>query len=141
MDALAQLHTQIRACRLCLEAGYTIAPGPVFSGPGSDRGARVMLIGQAPGVTEAQVKRPFNAGSGRRLFTWLQQAGWQEYDFRASAYMTAVTKCYPGRSHTGERQPAQPLTAATRERHTFPSSDFGKFGPPYSGPRGCRKGT
>jgi uracil-DNA glycosylase len=61
-----------------------------------------MLIGQAPGPTEAQVKRPFNAGSGRRLFTWLQQAGWQEDDFRQSAYMSAVTKCYPGRSNTGK---------------------------------------
>lgn len=99
MDALAQLHTQIRACRLCLEAGHTIAPGPVFSGR---TGARVMLIGQAPGPTEAQVKRPFNAGSGRRLFTWLQQAGWQEDNFRNSAYMSAVTKCYPGRSNTGK---------------------------------------
>lgn len=61
-----------------------------------------MLIGQAPGITEAQVKRPFNAGSGRRLFQWLGQAGWDEADFRARAYMTAITKCYPGRSSNGK---------------------------------------
>lgn len=96
---LATLHTEIRACRRCLEAGHRIAPGPVFSS-GAER--RVMLIGQAPGVTEAVVKRPFNAGSGRRLFQWLGQAGWQEEAFRARHYMTAVTKCYPGKDPKGK---------------------------------------
>ncbi len=61
-----------------------------------------MLIGQAPGPTEAIVKRPFNAGSGKRLFKWLADAGWDEAEFRASAYMTAITKCYPGRSDNGK---------------------------------------
>ena len=93
------LHAELRACRRCLEEGYWIAPGPVFSGGPA---ARVMLIGQAPGITEGQVKRPFNAGSGRRLFQWLGDAGWDEADFRARHYMTAVTKCYPGRSDSGK---------------------------------------
>lgn len=92
-------HTELRACRRCLEEGYWIVPGPVFSG-GPE--ARVMLIGQAPGVTEGQVKRPFNAGSGKRLFQWLGEAGWDEDEFRANAYMTAVTKCYPGPSGNGK---------------------------------------
>ena len=61
-----------------------------------------MLIGQAPGITEGQVKRPFNAGSGRRLFQWLGEAGWDEADFRARAYMTAITKCYPSPSGNGK---------------------------------------
>jgi uracil-DNA glycosylase len=97
--SIPALQAEIRSCRHCLEEGYWIAPGPVLSG-GS--GARVMLIGQAPGVSEAQVKRPFNAGSGRRLFQWLGEAGWDEADFRARAYMTAVTKCYPGPSGNGK---------------------------------------
>lgn len=96
---LALLQAEIRTCRRCLEEGYWIAPGPVLSG---GPGARVMLIGQAPGITEAQVKRPFNAGSGRSLFKWLGEAGWDEAEFRARAYMTAVTKCYPGRSGNGK---------------------------------------
>lgn len=96
---LLQLHAEIRTCRRCLDAGYDIAPGAVFSG--NDQ-ARVMLIGQAPGVTEATVKRPFNAGSGRRLFQWLAAAGWEEEEFRRRHYMTAVTKCYPGKSPNGK---------------------------------------
>jgi uracil-DNA glycosylase len=97
--SLESFQAEIRSCRRCLEEGYWIAPGPVLSG---GPGARVMLIGQAPGVTEAQVKRPFNAGSGRRLFQWLGEAGWDEAEFRARAYMTAVTKCYPGPSGNGK---------------------------------------
>ncbi len=96
---LSTLQAEIRTCRRCLEEGYWIAPGPVLSG---GPGARVMLLGQAPGPTEAVVKRPFNAGSGRRLFQWLGQAGWDEAEFRATAYMTAITKCYPGRSGNGK---------------------------------------
>ncbi|MCA9939335.1 MAG: uracil-DNA glycosylase family protein [Anaerolineales bacterium] len=96
---LQQLHEEMRACRRCLEAGHDIVPGAVFQGR---LGARVMLIGQAPGVTEVEAKRPFNAGSGRRLFQWLGAAGWEEDTFRQTQYMTAVTKCYPGKSGNGK---------------------------------------
>ena len=96
----------MRACRKCLDAGYEITPGAVFSGPAP---ASLMLVGQAPGVTEAEAKRPFNASSGRRLFQWLAKAGFQEDEFRASYYMTAVTKCYPGKhpKGKGDRKPTR----------------------------------
>jgi uracil-DNA glycosylase family 4 len=100
------LQADMRACSHCLEAGYRIAPGAVFSGPAP---APLMLVGQAPGITEAQVKRPFNASSGRRLFQWLAEAGLEENDFRTRYYMTAVTKCYPGRhpNGKGDRKPSR----------------------------------
>lgn len=98
-EQLAALHEELRRCRRCIEEGYWIQEGPVFSG---GAGAQVMLIGQAPGITEGNVKRPFNAGSGKRLFQWLGAAGWDEDEFRANAYMTAVTKCYPGPSPSGK---------------------------------------
>jgi uracil-DNA glycosylase len=113
MNSIEQLHEEMRACRRCLEAGYTIAPGPVFRGRVD---SRVMLIGQAPGVTEATVKRPFNAGSGRRLFQWLTAAGWDETLFRETHYMTAVTKCYPGKNSNGrgDRVPSKAEQALCR---------------------------
>ncbi|MBP7692290.1 MAG: uracil-DNA glycosylase family protein [Anaerolineales bacterium] len=95
---LAHLHAQIRACQKCRAAGYWIAPGAVVSGTAT---AQIMTIGQAPGITEAEVKRPFNAGSGRRLFQWLGEAGFEEAAFRSQQYMTAVTKCFPGKHKTG----------------------------------------
>lgn len=104
----------MRACRLCYEAGHAIVPGAIFSG---NTEARVMLIGQAPGVTEVEAKRPFNASSGKRLFQWLGQTGWDEADFRDTQYITAVTKCYPGKdtkSGRGDRVPSKAEQALCR---------------------------
>jgi uracil-DNA glycosylase len=98
MSQIESLQKEMRGCRRCLQAGFQIVPGAVFSGVSS---AQVMIIGQAPGITEAQVKRPFNAGSGRRLFEWLGEAGWGEKEFRSAQYMTAVTKCFPGKNESG----------------------------------------
>lgn len=95
---LVQLQQKILACRQCADAGHWIVTGPVVHGYYT---AQVMTIGQAPGPTEAVVKRPFNAGSGKRLFDWLGQAGFDETEFRATQYMTAVTKCYPGKGKGG----------------------------------------
>ena len=68
-----------------------------------------MTIGQAPGITEVEAGRPFNAGSGQRLFKWLTDAGIEEHWFRSTQYMTAVTKCYPGRAKggSGDRVPSR----------------------------------
>jgi uracil-DNA glycosylase len=110
---LAELQGQMRACRLCAAAGHAIVPGAVMSGTAS---ADIMTIGQAPGITEVSARRPFNAGSGRRLFAWLAGAGWQEAEFRARHYMTSVTKCYPGRQpgSKGDRVPGRDEQALCR---------------------------
>lgn len=88
----------MRACRRCHDAGHAIAIGPVVHGVAT---ARVMTIGQAPGPTEIVAKRPFNAGSGKRLFEWLGKAGFDEAEFRTTQYMAAVTRCYPGKGKNG----------------------------------------
>ena len=113
MKQLSTVQSEMKACRLCYDAGYDIVPGAVFRGTAV---ADLMLIGQAPGVTEVEAKRPFNASSGRRLFQWLGEAGWDEADFRQRHYMTAVTKCYPGK-HTngkGDRVPSRAEQALCR---------------------------
>ena len=104
--ALAQVHQQLRACRICADDGHDVVPQAVFAG---QFGARMMTVGQAPGITEVEAKRPFNAGSGKRLFQWLEQAGIDEEWFRSTQYMTSVTKCYPGRaaSGSGDRVPSR----------------------------------
>ncbi|MGD8397663.1 MAG: uracil-DNA glycosylase family protein [Anaerolineae bacterium] len=107
------LQAEIRACHRCLEAGYEIAPGAVTSGPAP---APLMLVGQAPGVTEAEVKRPFNASSGTRLFQWMAEVGIDEDHFRTNYRMTAVTKCYPGKHSRGkgDRKPSRAEQALCR---------------------------
>lgn len=105
-SALPELGKAMKNCRACQAEGFEIYPPAVFSGIAS---ARFMTIGQAPGITEQEAERPFNAGSGTRLFGWLAQAGIEEDWFRSTQYMTSVTKCYPGRasSGSGDRVPSR----------------------------------
>jgi len=106
ISTLTDLHAQMRACSLCLDAGYDVTLPAVVAGSMS---AKIMTIGQAPGITEVQAGRPFNAGSGQRLFKWLAAAGIEENWFRTTQYMSAVTKCYPGRAKggSGDRVPSR----------------------------------
>lgn len=95
---LQDLHGQMHVCRLCLDAGHDIYPRAIFSG---GMGAKMMTVGQAPGITEKDAGRPFNAGSGTRLFQWLGEAGIDETWFRSTQYMSSVTKCFPGKAKSG----------------------------------------
>jgi uracil-DNA glycosylase family 4 len=106
LQALTDLRARLQDCRLCLQAGYEIYPRAIYSGV---IGARMMIIGQAPGITEKDAGRPFNAGSGARLFLWLAEAGIEESWYRRTQYMSSVTKCYPGRSNSGsgDRAPSR----------------------------------
>jgi uracil-DNA glycosylase len=61
-----------------------------------------MLVGQAPGPTEATVRRTFQGRAGKTLFRWLAGAGLGEADAREFFYIAAVTRCYPG-PHAGGR--------------------------------------
>jgi uracil-DNA glycosylase len=66
-----------------------------------------MLIGQAPGVKEPVLGRPFAWTAGKTMFGWFQRTlGVEEADFRSSVYMAAVCRCFPGRnSKGGDRVP------------------------------------
>lgn len=112
-SSLSELQTALKNCRACMDEGFEIYPPAVFSGGDS---ARFMTIGQAPGITEQEAERPFNAGSGTRLFGWLARAGIEEDWFRTTQYMTSVTKCYPGRqtSGSGDRVPSRREQALCR---------------------------
>ncbi|MEE9600051.1 MAG: uracil-DNA glycosylase family protein [Anaerolineales bacterium] len=105
-QSLSELQADMKECCLCLMEGFEIYPPAVFSG---QKPADFMTIGQAPGITEQQAQRPFNAGSGTRLFGWLARAGIEEDWFRSTQYMSSVTKCYPGRqpSGSGDRVPTR----------------------------------
>lgn len=116
---LALLHAEIRACRRCVERGLLAAARPVAAGEyvfaaalstAAYRGplgtGRVMLIGQAPGHVEAATGVPFSGRAGRALFRWLGGIGLDEATFRRHVYISAVTRCFPGKSRAGgDRRP------------------------------------
>lgn len=80
-------------------------PPPVSGGPVL---SKVVLIGQAPGVKEPVLARPFAWTAGRTLFGWFQQfCGMEEAEVRARIYFAAVCRCFPGKNTTGgDRVPA-----------------------------------
>jgi uracil-DNA glycosylase len=64
--------------------------------------SKVMLVGQAPGTREPILKRPFAWTAGKTLFRWFEESsGISEPDFRATIYMAAVCRCFPGKKPTG----------------------------------------
>jgi len=91
----------LAACRLC----PNVLGAPVV---GAVAGARVMLVGQAPGPREMEQGRPFAFTAGRRLFSWFERIGVSEEEFRAGVYMAAVIRCFPGRDPKagGDRVPS-----------------------------------
>src|SRR5712692_11207809 len=89
-DAFANHLATLYACRACPN---------VFGEPvtGAVAGARVMLVGQAPGPHEVEDRRPFAYTAGKRLFSWFERFGVDETAFRERVHMCAVIRCFPGR--------------------------------------------
>jgi uracil-DNA glycosylase family 4 len=104
---LARLHRQILACHRCVDAGYLAAAAPVLSGQADNR---IVLIGQAPGAVEAELRLPFQGRSRNVLMSWLIRAGFSsEEEARRNIYMTSITKCFPGKAAdgNGDRRPSR----------------------------------
>lgn len=57
----------------------------------------VMLIGQAPGIHEAEVQKPFGWTAGKTLFRWFETIGVAEAPFREQVFIASVCRCFPGK--------------------------------------------
>jgi uracil-DNA glycosylase len=93
--SLLSLQRDNRPCRACIEAGYPLESPPVFEGRA---GQRAYMLGQAPGVVEAEERRPWRGRAGKTLRAWL---GLDEDAFYATFYCASVTRCYPGKAPSG----------------------------------------
>ena len=80
--------------------------GPVVHGPPVT--SRIYLLGQAPGPHEGKIGKPFAWTAGKTLFRWFEETlGVDEEKFRASIYMSAVARCFPGKAKGGgDRKPS-----------------------------------
>ena len=100
-DALRAHVAELHACRRCPRMASAPVSGPPVR-------SKVMLVGQAPGVREPQLGRPFAWTAGKTLFRWFKEAcGIGEDVFRSSIYMAAVCRCFPGKhpKGSGDRVP------------------------------------
>jgi uracil-DNA glycosylase len=91
----------LRQCRRCPR----MLPPPVSGGPVL---SRIMLVGQAPGVKEPVLGRPFAWTAGRTLFGWFEEfCHLNETEVRSQIYFAAVCRCFPGKTAAGgDRVPA-----------------------------------
>lgn len=99
---------ELFACRAC----PSVAGHPVT---GAVRGAKVILVGQAPGPRENDSGKPFAYTAGTRLFAWFEEAlGVGEETFRERVHIGAVARCFPGRTPDGraDRAPSKVEIAA-----------------------------
>jgi uracil-DNA glycosylase len=85
--------------------------GPPVHGPAVD--SRLFLIGQAPGPHEARLGRPFAWTAGKTLFRWLLEAtGAPEAAVRERVYISAVVRCFPGKTKAGGDRVPTPAECA-----------------------------
>ena len=100
MESIIQHQKKILKCSECKDmVGIPVVGNPIES--------KIILIGQAPGIKEGDLKRPFAWTAGKNMFKWFSSIGINEEKFRNSIYMSAVCRCYPGKNvkGSGDRVP------------------------------------
>jgi len=97
---LSALLAEVRACTACA-AVLPREPRPVLR---AHQDARVLIVGQAPGVRVHETGIPWNDRSGDRLREWLAIDRDRFYDERRFAIIP-VGYCYPGRGVSGDLPP------------------------------------
>lgn len=97
---MKKLLTEISQCTIC-KKHLPFAPRPVLqSGPD----AKIIIIGQAPGLKVQQSGKPWDDASGKKLREWL---GVDEETFYNPKKIALVPMgfCYPGRGTSGDLPP------------------------------------
>ncbi len=87
-------------CQLCREQ-LPLIPRPIFQ---LHPKARILIIGQAPGIKAHETQIAFKDKSGERLRQWLGVTEEQFYDEHKIAMMP-MSFCYPGKGATGDLAP------------------------------------
>lgn len=99
-DRLLAVLREARACTLC-SAELPLGPRPVLQ---AGVGARVLIVGQAPGTRVHATGIPWNDPSGDLLRRWLAVDREQFYDPELFA-IVPTGLCYPGRGRSGDLPP------------------------------------
>jgi len=93
-QALIEHQQALSECRLCPQMIPPVILGPPVV-------AKILLVGQAPGIREGELARPFAWTAGKTLFKWLQTIGMDEASVRQQVYISAVCRCFPGKKPKG----------------------------------------
>ncbi|GAA3549019.1 uracil-DNA glycosylase family protein [Zobellella aerophila] len=99
-ESLDKLLVRVRNCQICT-AHLPLGPRPVVQ---IARQARIVIIGQAPGLKVHQTGLPWNDASGDNLRSWLGVNREQFYNPELFAIMP-MGFCYPGKGKSGDLPP------------------------------------
>jgi uracil-DNA glycosylase len=97
---LESLLVAVRSCRAC-EAHLPLGPRPVLRAAVT---ARILIVGQAPGVRVHTTGIPWDDPSGERLRSWMGVGKDIFYDESRIAIIP-MGYCYPGRGSGGDLPP------------------------------------
>ena len=97
---LEALLAAVRDCRTC-EAHLPLGPRPVLR---AGESARILIVGQAPGLRVHLTGIPWDDPSGDRLLGWMGVAADAFYDESRIAIIP-MGFCYPGRGIGGDLAP------------------------------------
>lgn len=113
MNRISELAGAIGACRLCADRFAATAtahrPRPVAWFQGE---ARLLIVGQAPGMRVHLAGRPYADRSGDRLRDWMGLDAAAFYD-RSRIAIAPMAFCFPGYDAKGADLPPPPICAAT----------------------------
>jgi uracil-DNA glycosylase len=98
--ALSKLLREVRACSVCA-AHLPLPPRPILRASAT---ARLLIVGQAPGIKVHNTGIPWNDPSGDRLRWWLQLSRVEFYD-EAKIAIVPAGFCYPGKGRSGYLPP------------------------------------
>jgi uracil-DNA glycosylase len=103
---LEGLLTAVRSCRVC-EAQLPLGPRPVLQAGAT---ARILVVGQAPGVRVHTSGIPWDDPSGDRLRAWTGLNKSRFYD-ESQVAIVPMGFCYPGRGRGGDLPPRRECAA------------------------------
>lgn len=97
---MKKLLSEIRACEVCKEY-LPLGPRPIVV---AHTGAKIIIIGQAPGTKVHETGVPWDDPSGRQLRKWLGVSDDVFYDETKIA-LVPMGFCYPGKGKGGDLPP------------------------------------
>jgi len=110
-DGLQSLLAEIRQCREC-EAHLPCGPRPILA---ASKEARILIVGQAPGIRVHESGIPWNDPSGERLRDWMSISSEDFYD-ESKVAIVPMGFCYPGMGKSGDLPPRKECSELWHDR-------------------------
>lgn len=112
MRTTDEYESALRSCAVCAPllatkpvdpamSSETVVPKPIVR-PAHPK--PVMLIGQAPGLTEYRSGAPFSGPAGQSIRALFEECGCSAAAFERIVFTSAVVKCFPGSKLTKRRR-------------------------------------